>query len=149
MTIKIYLAGGFFNKFQTDVIDYLENFLDKKDAFVFSPRRETKLEGFENSNVQQKVFEINLENIKKSDIIIASTVDKDMGTVFECGYGFANNIPIIYTLFDERLKDFKFNLMLAKSGVACFVDKEKFEKYIDELVATGQLNQSTYEGEFE
>ena len=42
------------------------------------------------------------------------TDGKDMGTIWEAGYAFGINKPIIY--FAETLGNGQFNLMLARSG---------------------------------
>jgi len=52
--------------------------------------------------------------IDECDIVIASTEGKDMGTLFECGYAFAKNKPVVYYAPNIH----KFNLMLAKSARA-------------------------------
>jgi len=151
MVIKTYIAAGFFNSFQNEAVDYLEKFLDDDSRFkAFSPRRETKLEGFEKPEVQKKVFNINVDNVTSSDLVICSTIDKDMGAIFEAAIAFDNKIPVIYTFFDERFKNSKFNLMLGQSGIACFTDKAKFEEFMNKLTEENlsEIKQE-YEGDFE
>jgi len=151
MTIKVYLAAGFFNDFQNEALNYIEKTLDSLPEFdVFSPRRETKLDGFEKPEVQQKVFDLNCKHIEEADLVVASTVDKDCGTLFECGYANKAGIPIIYTLFDARLDDANFNLMLSKSGIAHFTDELKFMDFIKKLTKKNiKTSKVEYEGEFE
>lgn len=146
--IKVYLAGGWFDEYSKAAIDYLESFLDIKFQ-VFSPRRETKLLGNEDNIAMKKSFDLNITHICEADIVIASTVNKDTGTLFECGVAYANEIPIIYTFFDDRFKDVKFNMMLAQSAIACFTEKQKFEDYINTIVKTLKIKKQKYEGEFE
>lgn len=151
--MKVYLAGGWFDEFQKEALDYLERILfnDFKDKFItFSPSKEIKLEGHEGVDVQDYVFNENCKQIKEADLIIASTVGKDMGTIWETGYAFANNKPIIYTFFDSRFKDIKFNLMLAASGIAAFTNKLEFELFLNELNADNLTTlTSRYLGEVE
>lgn len=151
MTIKVYLAAGFFNEYQNAAVDYIEKLLDADPRFeVFSPRRETKLEGFEKPEVQKKVFDMNCDNVKKSDLIICSTIDKDMGAVFETGLAYEAGVPIIYTLFDDRLEKPIFNLMLGQSGIACFTDVVKFESFIKKLTKKNlKTTKIEYKGDFE
>ena len=149
--LKIYLAGGWFDVFQVEALDFLEETLFSREDFkVFSPRKEIKLNGTESTNVQEIVFTENCRNIEDADIVVASTVGKDMGTLWETGFAYAKNKPIIYTFFDKRFKDAKFNLMLSASGVACFTDKAIFMSFIDKL---NKKNYNTvkriYEGGFE
>ena len=151
MTINVYLAGGWFDKFQIEALDYLEEFLSKQDKFkVFAPRKEVKLDGIEASDKMQEVFNINCKHIEEADLIIASTVSKDMGTIWECGYASKCGKPIIYTLFDERFKNVAFNLMLAKSGIAHFTDKMKFIDFLSKLTKDNISKICIkYEGAFE
>lgn len=151
MVIKVYIAAGWFDSHQEDALNYLEQFLDDLEGFeVFSPRRETKIEGFEKPEVQQAVYDMNCKHILESDLVIASTVSKDMGTIYECGYAGRSKIPVIYTLFDHRLQNPIFNLMLAKSGIACFTDKDKFEKFVKTLTKENLKDSKIeYEGDFE
>ena len=150
MTINVYLAGGWFDKFQIEALDYLEEFLSKQDKFkVFAPRKEVKLDGIEAADKMQEVFNINCKHIEEADLVIASTVSKDMGTIWECGYAAKCGKPLIYTLFDKRFPDVIFNLMLAKSGIATFIDKKDFEKFVA-LISKENVNSISkdYEGDF-
>lgn len=150
MVVKVYLAGGWFDKFQIEALDYLEKFLYSQDKFeVFAPRQEVKLEGIEATDKMKEVFEINCKHIEEADLVIASTVSKDMGTIWECGYAAKCGKPLIYTLFDKRFPDAIFNLMLAKSGIATFIDKKDFEKFVA-LISKENVNSISkdYEGDF-
>jgi nucleoside deoxyribosyltransferase len=149
--LKVYLAGGWFSPFQDKALTELESILFSNPKFkVYSPRKEIKLEGKEGIEMQNFVFAENCKNINEADIVIASTVDKDMGTLWECGFAFANKKPIIYTLFDERFKEAKFNLMLAASGIAAFTDKQEFIKFLDKITPENVSSiKQRYGGEFE
>ena len=77
--------------------------------------------------------------------MFAVTNGKDMGTLFECGYAFANKIPLIY--FAEGL-DGQFNLMLARSAVAVFTDiKDVTFSRVYHILSTGFKEE--YSGEIE
>jgi nucleoside 2-deoxyribosyltransferase len=151
--IKVYLAGGWFDEFQESALSKLEDILfnmfsDKFDTY--SPRKEIVLEGHEGINVQDLVFNENCKHIKEADLVIASTVGKDMGTIWETGFAYANSIPIVYTLFDSRILNAKFNLMLAASGIAAFTSLEDFINFIDEIDINNLNNISKrYNGEVE
>jgi nucleoside 2-deoxyribosyltransferase len=137
--LKIYLAGGWFTPAQERTLNYLEEALSRypNKFVVFSPRKATLiLPGTQvTDEVRKKVFSKNLEEIEGCDLIIASTEDKDMGTLFECGYGYAKGKPIIYVNFSIGNKP--FNLMLQESGIAVAKDRETFEKVLDILVNRG------------
>ena len=151
MTIKVYLAAGFFDSYQLDAVDYIESTLDEDPRFeVFSPRRETKLKGFEKPEVQKKVFDLNVKNVKNSDLIICSTVNKDQGAIFEAAIAYDNDIPIIYTWFDSRSDKKDFNLMLSQSGIAHFTNKRDFYNFVKKLTKKNiKTSKVEYEGEFE
>jgi len=148
--IKVYIAAGWFDEFQEKALEYIENLLFNNDKFeVYSPRKEDLLESgsIHEKEVRQRVFQANVKNIKDADLLITSTVGKDMGTIFESGYANAAKIPIIYTLFDERLgENVVFNLMLSESGIACFTNKQEFENFIDKIT---KENVSTIKQDYE
>ena len=64
-------------------------------------------------------FSGNLHHIETADFLIVNTRDKDIGTIWEAGYAYANEVPIVY--FCAGLPEgAKFNLMLARSGINSF-----------------------------
>ena len=152
--IKIYIAAGWFDEFQDKALTKIEKLLtaNKRTLEVYSPRIEMKLDGKEDKEQQTKVFLENCKHIEEADLIIASTVGKDMGTLWECGYAYSKGVPIIYTFFDKRFPNAKFNLMLARSGIACFTDYEKLADFAFDLELDGLDALNTlvvYEGDFE
>ncbi len=139
-TLKIYLSGGWFDPFQEKALTYLEEFLGSKAEFeVFSPRKEIIISNVADLKQQKYVFDMNVKNIDECDVVISSTVSKDMGTLFENGYAYAKGKPVIYTFFDERFSDAKFNVMLSMSGMACFTDKKEFESFMNQLTPKNYL----------
>lgn len=108
----VYIAGGWFTEEQYTAVKELEDFIDTINITSFKPRLENK--GSEGSD-WDRVFETNVKTLSNADLVIASTVGKDMGTIWECGFAYAKNIPVVYyTPGIDRV-----NLMLAKSGVVC------------------------------
>jgi nucleoside 2-deoxyribosyltransferase len=134
--IKVYIAAGWFSEEQKKALSYIEKILSSNNKFlVYSPRKEIQLESgkIHNKEIKQQVFNSNINFINKCDLIISSTIEKDMGTLFECGYAYSKNIPIIYTLFLNNIDDIIFNLMLSESGIACFTNKKEFENFINKI----------------
>lgn len=129
--LRIYLAGGWFNENQLKAIEQLENVLDNRaDVIVFNPRRENLATSDDPGEKLQQIFQGNLDAILNSDLIIASTVDKDMGTIFECGYAYGANIPILY--FNPYLINTEnFNLMLARSGIGLCITASQVEEFLN------------------
>ena len=138
--IKVYIAAGWFSEYQDKALTYLEDLLFNNDKFeVFSPRKEIILNKDATVEEQNKVFDQNCQKIIEADLVIASTVDKDMGTIWETGFAY-NKTPVVYTLFDDRIQNPSFNIMLGASGLAAFIDKTEFEKYIDNLTKHNLLS---------
>ena len=92
-----------------------------------------------------EVFGRNIQEILSSDLLVVSTVGKDMGTVFECGCAFILKIPIIY--FWES-KD-PLNLMLSESAHYVARDVVELLYYLQTTVATGVIGRKSYKGEIE
>lgn len=111
--IKVYLAGPWFNPEQDEREQRVKKKLRDLGFEVFSPRDETELKSDASEEDQRRVFDEDISGICNADLVFAITNGKDMGTLFECGYAYANHIPIVY--FAEGLTG-NFNLMLAQSA---------------------------------
>lgn len=115
--LKVYLASPFFRPEQILRLEIVESMTE--DYFdIYSPRKQFQFESGTKPTKEdaKKVLDANHKAIEESDFIIAITDDKDMGTLYECGYASKSNIPIIYCAF--TLGDKPFNLMLAETGIA-------------------------------
>jgi len=152
--VKIYLGGGWFNDKQKEIIDFIETSIFNYPSLqVFSPRRETSIkEGtVPTSGEKKRVFTDNLNAISNSDLMIASTEGKDMGTLFECGYAYANNIPIIYVYFTDN--PLGFNLMLSQSSIGVITNKSNFKELLNLIeingVKDGLFTRFEYTGKIE
>jgi len=124
---KVYVAGGWFNDGQMRACRELEDFADKWFENVFKPRVSNLGSSEMSSKQWDDIFQGNLEHIDSAELIIASTVDKDMGTIWECGYAFSKGIPIVY--YTPGID--KVNLMLAKSGKVAKTVEELFTIIIE------------------
>jgi len=111
--MKVYIASPFFNEEQLERVEFIERALTRLGYDLFSPRLDTKVTPDANEEARQNAFEANVNAIGESDMIIAVTDGKDVGTIFEAGFAYAAKIPILY--FAETLGDNQFNLMLAQS----------------------------------
>lgn len=106
---KVYVASGWFTEEQEKARQEIIDELETLDANYYSPKDESSYDKLGDWN---KVFQSNTKAIDECDIIIASTIGYDPGTIWEAGYGFAKGKTIIY--YAPGIK--KFNLMLAKSS---------------------------------
>lgn len=113
MKTKVYIAAPFFNETQLAIVEAIKKVLDE-DANIeyFSPKDESM---FKQGDDPKYILDLNCKAILNSDVLLAVTNDKDVGTMFECGYAYANLVPILY-IWLGRQPGQKFNLMLAASG---------------------------------
>lgn len=118
-----YLASPFFNEEQIERVNFVNSRLRELGYKVWSPSHDgTIVKPREGLNIQKRIFDLNCVMIRRANYVFAITDGKDVGTIFECGYAFGKKVPIIY--FAETLKDGKFNLMLAQSGVKVLLKRE-------------------------
>ena len=108
--MKIYLASGWFTPAQEEARQDMLEVLESTQHEVFSPKEDNLWQPGDNP---EHIFKANLREIENADIVVASTIDKDMGTIFECGYAYAKGIPVVY--YAPGLEG-DFNLMLALSS---------------------------------
>ena len=141
---KIYLASGWFNPTQAEELTRLEELCDNRSWIdLASPRRIFVCPPDAPKETQDATFEGNLHHIKTADFLIVNTRDKDIGTIWEAGFAFANDVPIVY--FCQGLPPgAKFNLMLARSGVKVCTSYEQLEDYLDRCAEAGDLLNEPY-----
>jgi len=136
-----YIAAPFFNEKQISRVEMVKDCLIKLSYDFFSPKDHNPVTPSASYFVQKRGFEENVKAVNSSDIMVAITDEKDMGTLFECGYAFCRKVPIIYVAFS--LGENPFNLMLAHSSYAVcknseelvtalkrFQEKKEGEKYV-------------------
>jgi len=148
--MKVYLASGWFNPTQAAELTKLEEVFDNRSSFfeLASPRRIFVCPPDAPKSVQDETFDGNLHHIKTADFLLVNTRDKDIGTIWEAGYAFAFDKPIIY--FCAGLPEgAKFNLMLARSGVKVCTSFEQLEEYVDRVIDTGELPFEPYDKDIE
>jgi len=136
---RIYLAGPFFNEQQVKRLDEIQALLEQNETIgdIFRPASAeytyAKVGSFE---WQSAVFKHDINNINVSDVVVAmldykieeNEPEPDSGTVWECGYAFANNIPVVAV---RNVADLPLNLMLAGSLTAFFNGKDNVKKLKD------------------
>jgi nucleoside deoxyribosyltransferase len=113
----MYIAGPFFNDYQVSVIEKIKSLLTELGVEYFSPKDVNKnIEGEKgNLELRQKIFNDNINAMMMCDSAVAVIDDFDKGTIWEMGFMYGYNVPIIgYTEFKER----GMNIMLSQSVVA-------------------------------
>jgi len=123
MANQIYVAGGWFDKEQMAAIKELEELFDIDS---FRPRLDTKhlIPDWD------AIYNENIKHLSRCDMVIASTIGKDMGTLWECGYACALNIEVIY--YTPGIS--RPNLMLGKSGIICSTIEEVYAYVYDGIL---------------
>jgi nucleoside 2-deoxyribosyltransferase len=135
--MKVYIAAPFFNPTQLAVVEAIKKVLNQNDIDYFSPKDESK---FKQGDDPQDIIILNCDAIMNCDAVVAVTDGKDVGTMFECGYAYCCDIPIIYVWL-SRQPEQSFNLMLAASGEVVY----KIADIPDALTS----NYFPYEGKIE
>lgn len=147
---KVYLAAGWFNPVQADELTKLEKIFDDRADWIelASPRRIFVCPPDAPKETQDATYHGNLFHIQTSDFLLVNTRDKDLGTIFECGYAAAHKKPIVY--FCNGLPaGAKFNLMLARSGIKVCTSFEQLEDYLQRCKQAGRLLEEPYSDSIE
>ena len=115
--MRAYIAAPWFTPEQMNLLELVKDTVIQLDIDIFSPKDENMYTPGETSAID--VLLGNCNAIESSDLIVVITNGKDVGTMWEAGYAFAIDRPIIYVWVD-RLPGQKFNLMLAASGAVAY-----------------------------
>ena len=121
-----YLASPFFNDEQINREESIKKTLRGYGFTVYAPREHGIVGSLASQEAVTSTFNSNVEAIDNSRMVLAITDGKDMGTIWEAGYAYGNNIPIVY--YAETLGNNPFNIMLSESGVGIFKDYTSFCK---------------------
>ncbi|WP_334331797.1 MULTISPECIES: nucleoside 2-deoxyribosyltransferase [unclassified Companilactobacillus] len=133
---RVYLAGPFFSDNQIKRLDEIEKLLAANPTIgdIFRPGKDeysnAKMGSFE---WQTAVYKHDINNINVSDVVVAmldykieeNEMEPDSGTMWECGYAVANNVPVIGV---RNITDEPLNLMLAGSLTAFFNGHESIQE---------------------
>ena len=138
-----YVASGWFSPEQERARLTIVNALKERELRYYSPKDHMLYKPSEHLPIE--VFNRNLKEIYRSTAVIASTEGKDMGTLFECGYAYAEGVPIIY----YYTKPEKFNIMLASSARAVITTPKLLSTYLDLAVCINDLPSLMYNGDVE
>jgi nucleoside 2-deoxyribosyltransferase len=115
--MRAYIAAPWFTPEQMNLLELVKDTVVQLDIDIFSPKDENMYTPGETSAID--VLLGNCNAIESSDLIVVITNGKDVGTMWEAGYAFAIDKPIVY-IWVDRLPGQKFNLMLAASGAVAY-----------------------------
>lgn len=120
MKIRVYLASGWFNPEQKKQMDEVYAVLkvlhDENKIELFSPFYDGIVLKKDDPDLRRKmkeVWQLDIDRVKTSELIVACTQDHDVGTIFECGYGSATGVVIV--CYNSK-PEFGLNLMLAQEA---------------------------------
>ena len=143
---KVYIAAPFFNADQINVVEQIKFVLSQWGIEYYSPKDELLCKPDSSKQEREKAFSSNLEAIEKSDYVIAVTDGKDMGTIFECGYAYSRDVPIVYVAL--TLGENPFNLMLAESGHRVCTTMQQLEQLV-RAIRNKKFIDERYDGKIE
>ena len=121
-----YLASPFFNEEQSERERRICKTLREAGFTVFAPFEQGVLTPEATQTERDEIFYENVKALNLSSYVLAITDGKDIGTIWEAGYGYARGKQIIY--YAETLGKNPFNVMLGKSSVGIFTNYEEFKK---------------------
>ena len=145
---KCYIASGWFSPEWMAELESIKAALDNHGLRYFSPKDEAICETDAALDRQKAIFDGNVNAIRDCDWMLCNTRNKDMGSIFEAGYGHALERPIVY--FSAGLPPgAQFNLMLAQSGVTACTSLQDLDTYLARCVSAGCLQVEPYKGSIE
>lgn len=155
--IKVYLASGWFNEKQKKQMDeiytVLSWFKKQYEIELFAPFYDgvvLKKDDPELRKKMKEVWELDIRELKSSALVVASTQDHDVGTIFECGYASAYNIPIL--CYNSNI-ELGLNLMLAQEARGFCKNPEHLKEAIQSFLThqtikdAGRWKFNLWEGE--
>jgi nucleoside 2-deoxyribosyltransferase len=139
----VYIAGPFFNQYETGIINRIKYILDTYRYEYFSPKDELMFKP--GVTTPEDILRANVNGLMAADLLIVVTDGKDPGTMFEAGWAFAKGVPMIYVWLTGT-KEQKFNVMLAATGSVVRSFDQLF-KALDDIKDTGQFNRKNWSDE--
>jgi nucleoside 2-deoxyribosyltransferase len=84
--MRVYIASPFFNEEEVLRVKKMESFLENRGYTVYSPMRDgTMLSPTSSKDERLKVFNENVDNVFKCDLMVVIVATKDTGTSVELG----------------------------------------------------------------
>lgn len=127
---RVYVAGPWWTEEMMNRIENVEAVLAHNNCKMYRPRIDGPDLG-PNATEEDRTFAFkdNVKNIADADFIVAITDGKDVGTIFEAGFAYGIDVPVIY--FCNSLPEgATFNVMLAKSGYSVALSYDDLDKII-------------------
>tara|TARA_R110001583_G_scaffold92879_1_gene235600 strand:+ start:328 stop:897 length:570 start_codon:yes stop_codon:yes gene_type:complete len=144
MTMKIYLAGPFFNEKQIETISAIEAEFDRYGLEYFSPRKSggviSHLSLEDRTKESKRIYDSNVSAMIDANVLFAIVDGRDTGTVYEMGYfkALADHFKYKSDLSADEHKrysitytneNFGLNIMLKESVDAHVVGTKELRKF--------------------
>ena len=142
---NVYIASGWFSPEWLQEVEDIKAKLELLELQYFSPKDYAICEPDAGGDTQAAIFDGNVKHLDICDWMICNTRNKDMGSIWEAGYFYSLNKPIVYFCAGLPLGA-KFNLMLSASGVAVCTSIEDLREYLYESKKAGKHLRRTYSG---
>ncbi len=150
--VKIYLASGWFDKNDNgpqwrqmnEVYKALVHMEEQGKIEFFSPYYDGIILDKDDPNVKKKmgtVWWLDIEMVKKCDVILVCTQDHDVGTIFEAGY--ASAIGKIILCYNSN-KKLGLNVMLAEKARGFLKNEGDITSAIHKLSQTAREEWKDY-----
>lgn len=126
---KVYLASPFFDEKEVEIMGRVLEILRAKGLEVFSPyEHQNKHLEFGSLEWREATFNGDVNGIDSADLVVAINCKgnyDDAGTMWEIGYSYATNKPVILV----NVTGETINLMIADSLHAVVTSYEELEAY--------------------
>ena len=142
--MKVYIASGWWSEQQEQARVQMITACKSAEIKVYSPKDDFLY--IKGQTDPSEVFEENIKQIDACNFILASTVDKDMGVLFECGYAFSVSKPILYYWPGGKGP---FNLMLSQTAKQVCLSESQLKSSLKEAKINGFLKYVEYKGDIE
>lgn len=146
--VKVYLASGWFNpqqlKQMKQVATALAHMEGQGKIEFFAPYYDGIVLKKDDPNIKKKmatVWWLDIEMVKKCDVILVLTQDHDVGTIFEAGY--ASALGKIILCYNSN-KELGLNVMLAQESRGFLRNEGDITSAIHKLSQTAREEWDTY-----
>ena len=142
--MMVYIASAFFNPKQVEQVEYMKQALTEAGHEYFSPKDFFVLNPNATQEDRTRIFDVNWEKIQWADFVLCNTEAKDLGTIWEAGYSYGIDKPVVF--FAEGLPDGKFNVMLSEAGSSVNTTREQLQDYLSRVYDADELIFEQYSG---
>ena len=137
--MRIYLAAPFFNLVQLFRVNHTRDILQRQPwpgtefpPHVYCPHEHMILPTNATRAMRKDVFQSNMNEVRRSQVLVAILDEKDTGTIWEMGFAH-DKVPTYGVYYDKGLK---INVMLAEGCIRIYDGVEAFERFLQGIPNT-------------